>query len=502
MPFASSIKVLGNIITIITQIKKHNDQMNLNVILENEIFYKNIERMSKEIKLYIDKLNCFQELSPTTNEVTDLKSRCGKLTSHINDMNELLIIIENTNASLLVKRKTYMDKWYLCVKRYSKSMFLKDLKKLNKTINDKISLLHSEFNEIEKLMILYETQINNLKFKFLPLRRLWILNKWDVDANQDSQRVTISSFIQEIQGIESCKDRGLHNEHYENMKQFLNNMIKVGKSEKQLDAIGLGKSCGTYFLNNSLLANLTNLPSESLKWTNLSDMVLYFSILPIIKPIDDKITVEITSKWNIANKKRLSSLADVCDETNMEKPQITIADLRTSNDCFVNKIEQKTESNIVTQISNIVPINKKYNAYVIKDNTTFIITYKYVDNRSEVYYKTTSTGVTGNIELSLQPVETFKNYHDTNCDFIRKDYEGNHYFYTPPLLWYKGTGHEYSLHYNILTDVWYLSRFDYSNDTGNGFSGIFVHKKDESYNILQSRGGKKILECNFNIFFK
>ena len=73
MPFASSIKVLGNIITIITQIKKHNDQMNLNVILENEIFYKNIERMSKEIKLYIDKLNCFQELSPTTNEVTDLK---------------------------------------------------------------------------------------------------------------------------------------------------------------------------------------------------------------------------------------------------------------------------------------------------------------------------------------------------------------------------------------------------------------------------------------------
>ena len=45
MPFASSIKVLGDIITIITKIKKHNDQMNLNIILENEIFYKKLVKV-------------------------------------------------------------------------------------------------------------------------------------------------------------------------------------------------------------------------------------------------------------------------------------------------------------------------------------------------------------------------------------------------------------------------------------------------------------------------
>lgn len=61
-------------------------------------------------------------------------------------------------------------------------------------------------------------------------------------------------------------------------------------------------------------------------------------------------------------------------------------------------------------------------------------------------------------------------------------------------------GHEYSLHYNKNNNTWYLSRFDYSNDTGNGYSGIFVHNHLNNYDILKKRCS--IMECEFTLIFK
>jgi|SaaInlStandDraft_7_1057024.scaffolds.fasta_scaffold01248_9 hypothetical protein len=478
MPFSSSIKLLENIILIVAKIKKDNEEMNQKIIQEINIFYKNLEKTNQEIILYIDKLKSFQQLSPTTHEVPDLKSRCDKLLQHINEMNDLLNTIKNNNNNLLLKREFYKKNWYLCVERYTKQMFLDEMQELNTMIDSKMKLLDNEFDDIEKLMNIYDTQITNLKFKFIPLRRLWISNKWDQDANQDSQRVTISSFIQEVQCLESIEYRPwngvINDKHYEKMKQFLNNMIQVGKTEKQLNAIGLGKSCGTYFLDNSLMANLTNLPSEKLKWDNLSDMVLYFSILPIDKPIDDKITVEIMNKWDKANYK-------------------------------------------------IQPII--YNAFVIKDNITYVITNKQTGS--------CSFDDIDEMKLSLFPVDMSINnldyvweYGGDVCEFARKEYEGNYYFYYPEMAYDRDNKDDYSLHYNIHTDIWYLSRFNYNNDTGDGYSGIFVRKTfnkkwyhreqdtedeysglfdykiEDYYDILQSCDGTKILKCDLNIVFK
>ena len=510
MPFGASIEVLQQIVVLIHNNIKENEELNKNIKIENEIFYLNLKKMADNLSLMIDKLKSYQELSPTTEEIHDLKLRCEKLFNHLSSTNKLLIEIEKNHSILMAKREAYKNKWYLCVERYTKPMFIEDLKDINKQINTKIELLNIEFNDMETLMNIYEKQIENLKFKFIPLRRLWISNKWDQDANQESQRVTISSFIQEIQSKEDLT-WNLHNHHYENMKHFLTNMIEIDKTERQLEAIGLGRSCGTYFLNNSLIANLTNLPSEKLDWNNLSDMVLYFSLLPIIRPTDDKITEEIIQKWNEEIKKR--ELSKTPEEYNKyikeleenKKKILEIENLKNNNNNIINKIEVNIESNIQKNIDNIikdVKIKDKYCAYIIKNNQKYIITYKHNSNHTEVYYETTKEGKLGNIELDLRLYDSnYEDCHGYTCNFIREKYEGNYYFYIPPVLWHDGSGHEYSLHYNKNTNIWYLSRFNYSIDTGNGYSGIFVDKGNNKYNILKSRGYNDFLECDFTVEF-
>ena len=511
MPFGASIEVLQQIVVLIHNNIKENEELNKNIKIENEIFYLNLKNMADNLSLMIDKLKSFQELSPTTEEVSDLKFRCEKLFNHLSSTNKLLIDIENNHTILLSKRETYKNKWYLCVERYTKSMFLEDLKDMNNQINNKIDLLNKEFNDIDTLMNIYEKQIENLKFKFIPLRRLWISNKWDQDANQESQRVTISSFIQEIQSKEDLS-WNLHNYDYENMKQFLTNMIEIDKTKRQLEAIGLGRSCGTYFLNNSLIANLTNIPSEKLNWNNLSDMVLYFSLLPIIRSTDDKITDEIIQKWNIEIKKReLAKTPEEYDkyinelEDNKNKI-LEMENLKKNNNIVTNKIEENIEINIKKNIDHIIKDNKlkdQYNAYIIKNDKKYIITYKHNSNHTEVFYETTKEGKLGNIELDLRLYDSnYEDYHGYTCNFIREKYEGNYYFYIPPVLWHGGSGHEYSLHYNKNTDVWYLSRFNYSIDTGNGYSGIFVDRGNNNYNILKTRGYNSLLECDFTVLFE
>ena len=504
MPFSTGIELLEKIVNLIDKNIKENEQLNKSIVVENEIFYLNLKDMAEKLKLMIDKLKSFQQLSPTTEEVNDLKFRCEKLFAHLSSTNKLLGEIEQNHDILVSKRETYINKWYCCVERYTKSKFLEDLQALNDQIKIKIKDLESEFNDLETLMNIYEKQIENLKFKFIPLRRLWISNKWDQDANQSSQRVTISSFIQEIQSKEDSS-WNLNHVHYENMKQFLTNMIEVDKTERQLEAIGLGRSCGTYFLNNSLIANLTNLPSEKLHWNNLSDMVLYFSLLPITRPTDEKITDEIIEKWNQEVKLRDLSkspeeLARFTKELeDNKKKEEEMENLKNNNNNLIEKIEVNVETNIKKNIENIV--KDKYNAYVIKDDKKYIITYKHNSNHTEVYYETTKEGKLGKIELDLKLYDNYQDYHGYTCNFLKKDYEGNHYFFVPPVLWHKGSGHEYSLHYNKNTDTWYLSRFDYSNDTGNGYSGIFVHREGSSYNILKRRGYNELLECDFTIEF-
>jgi len=510
MPFDASIEVLQEIVKLIHDKVKENEELNKNIKIENEIFYVNLKNISDTLSLMIDKLKSFQQLSPTTEEVNDLKFRCEKLFNHLSSTNKLLIEIENNHGLLMSKRETYKKKWYLCVERYTKSKFLEDLEDMNNQIKIKIELLNNEFNDINNLMNIYEKQIENLKFKFIPLRRLWISNKWDQDANQESQRVTISSFVQEIQSKEDLS-WNLHNYHYENMKKFLTNMIEIDKTERQLEAIGLGRSCGTYFLNNSLIANLTNLPSEKLQWTNLSDMVLYFSLSPIIRPTDDKITEQIIELWNQEIKKRELSktpeeyakyIKEIEDKKNKE---LQMENLKNNNNNIIDKIEVNVENNIKKNIDSIIKDNKlkeQYNAFIIKNDKKYIITYKYNSNHTEVFFETTKEGKLGKIELDLKLYDNYEDYHGYICNFIKKDYEGNHYFYIPPILWHGGCGHEYSLHYDKNTDKWYLSRFNYSTDTSNGYSGIFVHKKDTSYDILQTRGYNNLLQCDFTIKFE
>jgi len=306
MPFRLSIELIKNLIIIIdTQIKKEHT-INKKVRLENDIYYDNLIKISDRLLFINSKLKSFQELSPTTEEISDLKFRCDQLHNKLHNINEILDPIDKKHTELIKKRDHHYYKWYLClfcINRYKKLNFIEDLKALNKKILKHIDLLNSEFNDLIILMADYEKQIKNLKFKFLPLRRLWISNKWDNDANQTSQRVTISTFIQEIQSKDTSDSKyKLHSKHYENMNIFLNNMIEVDKTKDQLHAIGLGRCCGTYFLDSSLIASLTNYPSEKLEWNTLSDMVLYLSLQPLHKPTDDKITTYIINKYNDEKK--------------------------------------------------------------------------------------------------------------------------------------------------------------------------------------------------------
>jgi len=306
MPFRLSIDLIKNLIIIIDSEIKKEHNINKKVRLENDIYYDNLIKLNDRILFINSKLKSFQELSPTTEEISDLKFRCEELHNKLHNIREILGPIIEKHEIIIKKRDEHYKKWYaclFCINRYKKINFIEDLQELNKKILNHIDLLNTEFNNLTNLMADYEKQIMNLKFKFLPLRRLWISNKWDIDANQTSQRVTIFTFSQEIQSKDSRDSKyKVHSIHYENMNKFLNNMIVADKSGKQLDAIGLGRACGTYFLDSSLIANLTNYPSEKLEWTTLSDMALYFSLLPMNRPTDDKITPDIITRYNEEKK--------------------------------------------------------------------------------------------------------------------------------------------------------------------------------------------------------
>ena len=533
MPFGISIELLNKIVIFVdTQIKK-NDALNKSIKKENNIFFLNLKRMSEQLGLMIDKLKSYQSLSPTTEEISDLKLRCEKIFNNLKITNDLMIQIEKNHTELINKREIYKNKWYLCVTRcYTKSMFLEDLQNLNNELNIKLKLLNEEFDNLAILMNIYEKQIENLKFKFLPLRRLWISNKWDNDTNQLSQRVTIASFIQEIQAKETTNSTWqLHNYHFENMHIFLTNMIEVDKTDRQKEAIGLGRGCGTYFLNSSLIANLTNLPSDKLNWLDLSDMVRYFSIQPIEKPTDDKINQEIINKYiqdkNIVHKTIEETVNTVEETANTigelvkesveelvkesveyihEQKQLDLIELKNQNQNQIDKIDKIINSNIELNISEIIQDNqnKKLNAYVIKNGIKYIITYKQQSNHTTIYNQTEQEGKLGQIELDLQIKDSYNNNNDNDIlTFIKKKYEGNNYFCIDKILWHKGTGgHEYSLHYNVTNDIWYLSRFNYSIDTINGYSGIFVHNYLNNYQILKMRGTNEIIKCNFILSFE
>ena len=306
MPFRLSIDLIKNLVIIIDSEIKKEHNINKKVRLENDIYYDNLIKLNDRILFINSKLKSFQELSPTTEEISDLKFRCEELHNKLHNIREILGPIIEKHEIIIKKRDEHYKKWYaclFCINRYKKINFIEDLQELNKKILNHIDLLNTEFNNLTNLMADYEKQIMNLKFKFLPLRRLWISNKWDIDANQTSQRVTIFTFSQEIQS-KDCKDSKytIHSIHYENMNKFLNNMIIADKTGKQLEAIGLGRSCGTYFLDSSLIASLTNTPSEKLEWTTLSDMALYFSLLPMNRPTDDKITPDIITRYNEEKK--------------------------------------------------------------------------------------------------------------------------------------------------------------------------------------------------------
>ena len=107
MPFDASIEVLQEIVKLIHDKVKENEELNKNIKIENEIFYVNLKNISDTLSLMIDKLKSFQQLSPTTEEVNDLKFRCEKLFNHLSSTNKLLIEIENNHGLLMSKRETY-----------------------------------------------------------------------------------------------------------------------------------------------------------------------------------------------------------------------------------------------------------------------------------------------------------------------------------------------------------------------------------------------------------
>ena len=373
MPFRLTIELIKNLVIIIdTQIKKEHT-INKKVRIENDIYYDNLIKLNDRLLFINSKLKLYQELSPTIEEIPDLKFRREELYNKLHNINDILGPIDKKHSEIIKKRDEHYYKWYLClfcINRYKKLNFIEDLKDLNKKILTRIDLLNSEFNDLTILMSDYEKQIQNLKFNFLPLRRLWISNKWDKDANQNSQRVTIFTFSQEIQSKDS-KDSNykLHGIHYENMNKFLNNMIVADKTGKQLDAIGLGRACGTYFLDSSLIASLTNLPSEKLEWKTLSDMVLYFSLLPITRPTDDKITPDITNRYNKEYKH-----LELCDTNEDYKKHFKDVHINRQRNLLVymKELQERQEADyrlLLKQLKSSAYIGNN-NAQKIVDNTS------------------------------------------------------------------------------------------------------------------------------------
>ena len=156
MPFRLSIELIKNLVIIIdTQIKKEHT-INKKVRLENDIYYDNLIKLSDRLLFINSKLKSFQELSPTTEEISDLKFRCDQLHNKLHNINEILDPIDKEHTELIKKRDHHYYKWYLClfcINRYKKLNFIEDLKALNKKILKHIDLLNSEFND---LIILFE----------------------------------------------------------------------------------------------------------------------------------------------------------------------------------------------------------------------------------------------------------------------------------------------------------------------------------------------------------
>lgn len=489
MPFSASIEIIKKIVVFIDTKIKENEAYDKSIRKETNIYNINLKTINGELGLIIDRLRGFQELSPTTEEVGDLKLRCNNLFNNVKNCNDLLIAVHNNYKELIDSRTLFKKKWYNFFDCYGKSVFLESLIDLNKEINTKMGLVKNEYDNLVILMNVYEKQIYNLKFKFLPLRRLWISNKWDVDANQNSQRVTIATLIQEIQSKELSRE--LKSNHYENMQTFLTRMIEDNKSQRQIEAIGLGKSCGTYFLNSSLMASLTNLPCDKLHWNDLSDMVYYFSLLPIEKSTDDRITPAIIEKYNAS-----SPLKEL--KNNIVNSMSILQALKNSNNNEGKIIDTVIDINIQKNLCDIMKNdkNRNYKAYIYKNGIKYLVSYRCNRSHTTVFYETEKEGKLGKIDLDI---------HDNNinhCIFIKREYEGNSYFYTPPILWYKGTGHEYSLHYDNINESWFLSRFNYSCATDNNCSSIFVDIGNNNYKLLKRRGSKDIIECDFTVIFE
>ena len=101
MPFAASIDIIKQIVNFINIKIKENEAYDKSIKQENEIFFRNLNIVNKNLGLMIDKLKAFQELSPTTEEVDDLKLRCTNLFNTVNNANDLLITIHSKYQELL-----------------------------------------------------------------------------------------------------------------------------------------------------------------------------------------------------------------------------------------------------------------------------------------------------------------------------------------------------------------------------------------------------------------
>jgi hypothetical protein len=111
MPFNLSISLLKNIVIIIdNQIKKDNT-LNIKIKKENNIYKEVLKKLNDKVSFISSKLNSFQELAPTVEEIVDLKIRCDQLYNNLKSTYELLVILDEHHTDLLNKRHEHSNKW-------------------------------------------------------------------------------------------------------------------------------------------------------------------------------------------------------------------------------------------------------------------------------------------------------------------------------------------------------------------------------------------------------
>lgn len=365
MPFQTCLDIIKEIALLVKSQIDKDKQLNKDIKKETSIFDKKMQELSSEIIIINDKLNAYQVLQPTIEEVHDLKNRVDKLLLNLKNLNKNLCDIQTTYNEFLTLRENYKKSWCICKNIYTKSDFIEDIKTINEQIQTQLDIAMKDFTDLESLMTIYNEKVENLKFNFAPVRRLWISNKWDADANQESQRVTIETFSELIQSKDDGS-WGLTSVHFENLKKFLNTMITVDKSEDQLNSIGKGRSCGTYFINSSLIANLTNIASEKLEWKDLSDMVIYFSLEVLERPTDDKVTDVIIEKFNAETK--LKNLRKSPEEYKAYLDALEVAekaekekfDLKIQCELLSTTLAKSIQQNLDTQIQALALDREEY----------------------------------------------------------------------------------------------------------------------------------------------